>query len=91
MVNTSLNLLNKQYFPVATSHTQIGFISLKNARPKFSHFDNYKVFHSPYVGSTSRARIFKLFRSPGIDSKEAIPPGSVAWRAGKIALFLLGS
>ncbi len=28
------------------------------------------------------ARIFKLLRSPRIDSKEAIPPGCVSWRAG---------
>ncbi len=29
-----------------------------------------------------RARIFKLIRSPRIDSKEPVPPGCVAWRAG---------
>ena len=29
-----------------------------------------------------RARIFKRLRSPGIDSKEWIPPVYVAWRAG---------
>jgi hypothetical protein len=29
-----------------------------------------------------RARIFKLLRSPGIDSNEPISPGCVAWRAG---------
>ncbi len=39
----------------------------------------------------SRARIFKHLWSPGIDSKEPIPPGCVAWRAGTITLFLLGS
>jgi hypothetical protein len=38
-----------------------------------------------------RARIFKLLRSPRIDSKEPIPPGCVAWRAGTTTLFLLGS
>ncbi len=27
--------------------------------------------------------------SPGIDSKELIPPAFVAWRAGTITLFLL--
>jgi hypothetical protein len=27
------------------------------------------------------SRIFKLLRSPRIDSKEPIPPGCVAWRA----------
>jgi hypothetical protein len=36
----------------------------------------------------SRLRIFKLLR---IDSKEPIPPGCVAWRAGTTTLFLLGS
>jgi hypothetical protein len=37
------------------------------------------------------ARIFKLLRSPRMDSKELIPPAYVAWRAGTKALFLLGS
>ncbi len=36
-----------------------------------------------------RARIFKLLRSPEIDSKESIPPAYVAWRAGSKTLFLL--
>jgi hypothetical protein len=30
----------------------------------------------------SRDGIFKLLRSPGINSKESIPPAYVAWRAG---------
>ena len=38
-----------------------------------------------------RARIFILLRSPGIDSKESIPPAYVAWRAGTTTIFLLGS
>jgi hypothetical protein len=38
-----------------------------------------------------RDRIFKLLRSPRIDFKEPIPPGYVAWLAGAITLFLLGS
>jgi hypothetical protein len=29
------------------------------------------------------ARVCKRFRSPGIGSKESIPPAYVAWRAGK--------
>ncbi len=39
----------------------------------------------------NQARIFKLLRSPRIDSKEPIPPGYVAWRASTKTLFLLGS
>ncbi len=39
----------------------------------------------------TRARIFKLLRSPRIDSKELIPSGCVAWRASTTTLFLLGS
>ncbi len=39
----------------------------------------------------SWARIFKRVWGPGIDSKEWIPPAYVAWRAGTITLFLLGS
>jgi hypothetical protein len=35
-----------------------------------------------------RARIFKLWRNPGIDSKESIPPAYVARRAGTITRFL---
>jgi hypothetical protein len=34
---------------------------------------------------------FLNFRSLRIDSKEPIPPGCVAWRAGTTTLFLLGS
>jgi hypothetical protein len=40
---------------------------------------------------TDRARIFKLFRSPRLDSNESIPPAYVGWRAGTTTLFLLGS
>jgi hypothetical protein len=39
----------------------------------------------------NRGRIFKLLMSPRIDSKEPIPPGYKAWRAGTTALLLLGS
>jgi hypothetical protein len=49
------------------------------------------VFFPRLRDSTCRARIFKLLRSPRIDSKEPIPPGCVAWRAGTTNLFLLGS
>jgi hypothetical protein len=35
-------------------------------------------------------RIFESLWSPGIDTKEWIPPAYVAWRAGTITLFLLG-
>ncbi len=35
--------------------------------------------------------IFKLLRSPLIDSKESILPAYVAWRADTMTLFLLGS
>ncbi len=43
------------------------------------------------AGAYFRARIFKRLWSPGIDSKEWIPPAYVAWRAGTITLFLLGA
>ncbi len=39
----------------------------------------------------NRARIFKLIRSPRIDSKESIPPAYVDRRAGSTTLFLIGS
>ncbi len=39
----------------------------------------------------NRARIFKRLWSPGIDSKESIPPAYEVRRAGTITLFLLGS
>jgi hypothetical protein len=43
--------------------------------------------------SSKRAGIFKLLTSPGIESKESISASVqyVAWRAGTITLFLLGS
>ncbi len=43
------------------------------------------------IGDLFWARIFKVLRSPRINFKEPIPPGCVAWRAGTITLFLLGS
>ncbi len=43
------------------------------------------------VGAVDPARIFKRLWGPWIDSKEWIPPAYVAWRAGTITLFLLGS
>jgi hypothetical protein len=39
----------------------------------------------------ARAKIFTILRSPGIDSKESIPPFYVAKRATTITIFLLGS
>ncbi len=44
-----------------------------------------------HAGLESSARTFKCLWGPGIDSKERIPSASVAWRAGTITLFLLGS
>ncbi len=41
--------------------------------------------------AASWARILKLLRSPGVDSKESIPPAYVAWLAGTTTLFLLNS
>ncbi len=35
--------------------------------------------------------IFKLLRSPGIDSKESIPPAYVAWPVVTTTLFLISS
>ncbi len=38
-----------------------------------------------------RDGIFKLVRSPGIDSKESISAAYVAWRTGTPTMVLLGS
>jgi hypothetical protein len=43
----------------------------------------------PQVCAENAARIFKLLRSPGTDSKESIPPAYVAWQADTTTLFLL--
>jgi hypothetical protein len=40
-----------------------------------------------FLGSIQESPNFNLLRSPRIDSKEPIPPGCVAWRAGTITLF----
>jgi len=47
--------------------------------------------HGGTCTEETRARIFKHLWSPGTDSKEPIPPGCVAWRAGTTTLFLLSS
>jgi hypothetical protein len=44
-----------------------------------------------YKYEVNRDGIFKLLRSPGIDSKDLIPPAYVVWRAGTATLFLLSS
>jgi hypothetical protein len=50
-----------------------------------------RLLHLTSIIIDNRDYIFKLLRSPGIDSKESIPPPNVAWRAGTTTLFLLGS
>ncbi len=47
--------------------------------------------HDKQADKICRARIFRRVWGPGIDPKEWIPPAYVAWRAGTITLFLLGS
>ncbi len=51
-------------------------------------------FPSRFLGGWSSLQpgpVFLNVWSPGIDSKEWIPPAYVSWRAGTITLFLLGS
>jgi hypothetical protein len=45
--------------------------------------DLQKFTKAVQVYYTTRARICKRFRSPGIDSKESIPPAYVACMAGR--------
>ncbi len=66
-------------------HAVTSFYSIQTERSGDSLFIAQK-----YV-KKSWARIFKRLWSPGIDSKEWIPPVYVAWRAVTITLFLLGS
>jgi hypothetical protein len=53
--------------------------------------DGCRRFPELKIREPYRARIFKLLRSPRIDSKEPILPGCVAWLAGTTTQFLLGS
>ncbi len=53
--------------------------------------DFYESYLSTGLSVRGRVRTFKHLRSSRIDSKEPIPPGSVAWQAGTTTLFLLGS
>jgi len=55
------------------------------------HPESLKLKQIAVTDRISRARIFKLLRCPRSESKEPIPPGCVAWRAGTTTLFLLGS
>jgi hypothetical protein len=75
------------------------FMSL-TAAPKCNFFTSpsFKEGSGAGTGSESgmiwkgiSARIFKRVWGPEIDSQEWIPPAYVAWRAGTITLFLLGS
>ncbi len=49
------------------------------------------MFKSHGENHLSIARIFKILRSPRIDSKESVPLAYVAWQAGTTTLFLLDS
>ncbi len=42
------------------------------------------------MGRRNQCRYFYILGTPGIDTKESIPPAYVAWRAETKALFLLG-
>jgi hypothetical protein len=67
--------------------------SVKTLARKYQHARSSKNLernHGRDIGE-NRDGIFKLLRSPGIDSKESIPPAYVAWRASTTTLFLLGS
>ncbi len=59
--------------------------SYRSAKITWEIFPDSETYKEPW------ARIFKRVWGPGIDSKEWIPPAYVAWRAGTITLFLLGS
>ncbi len=56
-------------------------------------YDFYFVENFPAMFAMSWDGVFKLLRSPGIDSKEQIPPAYVAWQAGTSTTtpFLIGS
>ncbi len=48
--------------------------------------------HETRTGESYPELVFlNVYGAQGIDSKEWIPPAYVAWRAGTITLFLLGS
>ncbi len=66
---------------------------LSQVRPRIRPLYDYLVegINLGEMSLYSWARIFKRLWSPGIDSKEWISPAYVAWRAGTITLFLLGS
>ncbi len=52
---------------------------------KVNQIHHYVRFDSTRHGGTrARIRICKRLMSPGIDSKESIPPASVAWQAGTL-------
>ncbi len=53
-------------------------------------FKTWKIFQNTLaILSVNRARIYKRFRSPGIDPKESIPRVYVAWLAGAKPLYRL--
>jgi hypothetical protein len=56
------------------------FLHLLFQQPKFNRQDLFEVCQE--LITMPRTRICKRVRSPGIDSKESIPPAYVTWRAG---------
>ncbi len=52
---------------------------------------NFRSNADKYTDCVPKNGIFKLSRSPEIDSEEKILSDNVAWRAGTTTLILLGS
>jgi hypothetical protein len=84
---TQGGLRNGSVTHIILSLTDLKEIILATAQVllNFKHTDLYQCD----IRLHCRDGIFKLRRSPGMDSKESIPPANVAWRAGVTTLFYL--
>jgi hypothetical protein len=51
----------------------------------------YSTFICRQLGDNTESEFLNYLRIPGIDFKSSSPPVYVAWRAGTIILFVLGS
>jgi len=90
-VGVSLYMYESGASWLCVSHrTKVSLYSILTEPPFTSRYVLYAyLLFSRHVKKDSWARIFKRLRSPGVDSKESIPPAYVAWRAGTSNIGLL--
>jgi hypothetical protein len=76
--------LEEEALRVRKARARAGALALSPLPPPhfFYKLSRFALQRRKIIEKKPRARICKRLRSPGIDSKESIPPANAAWQAG---------